>query len=164
MAELGGPHGPRRPTYFWGGLSPQLLNFKFCLKNISIRSITKVNCLMKKNIAEFWQCFVNVIFNRLFVIWQDFVIVWQNTPCPICHPAMACSVLTAYCCWTVLPDGVIQHSFYKNGVTYTLVCMGVGRILSRGEKFVFYHSKLRKQPFLLKFSNSCPPSDTHACV
>ena len=23
-------------------------------------------------------------------------------------------------------------------------------------KFGFYHSKLRKQPFLLKFSNSCP--------
>ena len=31
-------------------------------------------------------------------------------------------------------------------------------------KFAFYHTKLRKQPFLLKFSNSCPPSDTHACV
>jgi len=31
-------------------------------------------------------------------------------------------------------------------------------------KFDFYHSKLRKQRFLLKFSNSCPPSDTHACV
>jgi len=21
----------------------------------------------------------------LFVIWQDFVIVWQNIPCTICH-------------------------------------------------------------------------------
>jgi len=31
-------------------------------------------------------------------------------------------------------------------------------------KFVFYHSKLRKQPFLLISSNSYPPSDTHACV
>ena len=31
-------------------------------------------------------------------------------------------------------------------------------------KFVFYHSKLRKQPYLLKFSNSFSPSDTHACV
>jgi len=57
-----------------------------------------------------------------------------------------------------------------------LVCIGVGKILSRGAfqkvflggpkvvKFVFYHSKLRKQPFLLKFSNSCPHTDTHACV
>jgi len=31
-------------------------------------------------------------------------------------------------------------------------------------KFVFYSSKLRKQPFLLKISNSWPPSGTHACV
>jgi len=31
-------------------------------------------------------------------------------------------------------------------------------------KFAFYHSKQRKQPFLLKYSDSYPPSDTHACV
>jgi len=31
-------------------------------------------------------------------------------------------------------------------------------------KFVFWHSKLRKQYFLLKFSNSCPSSDTHMLV
>jgi len=52
--------------------------------------------------------------------------------------------------------------------------MGVGKIFSRGllwifpkiflgwpkvVKFVFCHSKERKQRFLLKFSNSCPPSD-----
>jgi len=34
-------------------------------------------------------------------------------------------------------------------------------------KFVFSHSKLRKQPFLLEFSKSTtglsPPSDVHAC-
>ena len=59
--------------------------------------------------------------------------------------------------------------------------MGVGKILSRGGgalvdffkrfseggpevvKFIFYHSKLRKQTFA-EISNSCPPSDTHACV
>jgi len=55
-----------------------------------------------------------------------------------------------------------------------VVCMGVGKIFSRGAlvdfskrfsrgakvaKFVFYLSKLRKQHFLLKFSNSCLPSD-----
>ena len=31
-------------------------------------------------------------------------------------------------------------------------------------KFGFYHSKLRKKHFLLKFSNSCPSSDIHLCV
>ena len=52
------------------------------------------------------------------------------------------------------------------------VCMGVGRNFSAGAasvffqkffyggpkvvKFGFCHSKLRKQHFLLKFSNSCP--------
>ena len=54
---------------------------------------------------------------------------------------------------------------------YLLVCMAVGSIFPGGRqwifpkvclggskvaKFVFYHSKLRKQQFLLKFSNSCP--------
>ena len=43
-------------------------------------------------------------------IWQDFVIVLQNTPCPVCHPTMA--YLVHWFCSTVLPDGVIQHSFY----------------------------------------------------
>jgi len=38
----------------------------------------------------------------------------------------------------VLPDGVIQHNFYKNGVIYMLVCMDVGRILSRGELVDFF--------------------------
>jgi len=31
-------------------------------------------------------------------------------------------------------------------------------------KFVFYHAKSRKQPFLLKFSNSCPSSNIHICL
>jgi len=63
---------------------------------------------------------------------------------------------------------------------YMLVCMGVGRKFSRGllvdffksfstggekvVKFGYYHSKLRKQRFLLKFSNSCHSSDTHMPV
>jgi len=63
---------------------------------------------------------------------------------------------------------------------YMLVCMGVGRNFSRGAtsgffqkffygrpkvvKFVFYHSKLRKQRLLLKLSNSCPSSDTQMLV
>jgi len=61
-----------------------------------------------------------------------------------------------------------------------LVCMAVGRNFSRGDtsgffqkffyggpkvvKFGFNHSKLRKHPFLQKFSNSCPSSDTHMLV
>jgi len=49
----------------------------------------------EKNAAEFWQSFANIIFNILFVIRQDFVILWQNTPCPVCHPVAACLVLTA---------------------------------------------------------------------
>ena len=31
-------------------------------------------------------------------------------------------------------------------------------------KFVFCHSKLRKQPFLLKFSNSCPLQHPCLCI
>jgi len=61
-----------------------------------------------------------------------------------------------------------------------LVCMGVGSNFSRGAtsgffqkcfywgskmvKFVLYHSKLRKQHFLLKFSNTWPSSDIHMLV
>jgi len=43
--------------------------------------------------------FVNIISNISFVIWQDFVIVWQNKPCTVCHPTVAC--LPHWCCWTV---------------------------------------------------------------
>ena len=35
---------------------------------------------------------------------------------------------------------------------------------SKVVKLGFYHSKLRKQHFLLKFSNSCPSSDAHMFV
>jgi len=63
---------------------------------------------MKEMLQNFWQYFVDIIIcNILFVIWQwvwrDFVIVWQNTPCIVCHPAMDC--LPHWCCSTVLPDG-----------------------------------------------------------
>jgi len=59
---------------------------------------------------------------------------------------------------------------------HMLVCIGVGRNFSKVGtsgffqkcfyggpkvvKFAFFHSKLRKQRFLMKFSNSCPSSDT----
>jgi len=32
----------------------------------------------------------NILFVTLQCIWQDFVIVWQNTPGAVYHPAMAC--------------------------------------------------------------------------
>ena len=70
--------------------------------------------------------------------------------------------------------------FTKMASFYMLVCMGVGRNFSRdatsgffqtffygGPKVVkpaFYHSKLRKQHFLLNFTNPSTPSDTPACV
>jgi len=109
-------------------LGPPLLNFEFCpsiasLRNtISIGFSVKVNRLMKR-VAEFWKYFVDIIINILFVIWQDFVIVWQNTPCTVCHPVMDC--LPHWCCWTVLPDGLTQ--FFTKLVQFCiLVCTGVG--------------------------------------
>jgi len=65
---------------------------------------------MKQNIAEFWQYFFIIICNILLVIWQDFVIVGQNTMCTLCYPAMA--FIPHWWCWTVLPDGVTQHSCF----------------------------------------------------
>jgi len=44
------------------------------------------------------------ILSILFVIWQDFLIVWQITTCTDCYPALAC--LPHWRCWTVLPDFV----------------------------------------------------------
>jgi len=50
-------------------------------------------------------CRILVAFCQLlFVIWQDVVTVWHNTPCTVCHPTKAC--LPHWCCWTVLPGGV----------------------------------------------------------
>jgi len=62
---------------------------------------------------EMLQNFGSIICN-LAVNLAGFRDVGQNTPCPVCHPAMAC--LPYWCCWTMVPDGVIQHNFYKNGV------------------------------------------------
>ena len=39
---------------------------------------------MKKMLQNF-----DSILSILFVVWQDFVIVWQNIPCTVCHTAMA---------------------------------------------------------------------------
>ena len=157
MAEPRGPHRPRPPTFLPKYRKP----------------------CNEKNVAEFWQYFVDSISNIFFVIWQDFVVVWQNTPCTVCHPAMDC--LPHWCCWTVLPEGVIQHKFSQKWCHFTCLCTWASEGIFPGGgtsgffqtffygrpkvvKFDSYHSKLRKQHFLLKFSNSCPPSDTHACV
>jgi len=38
---------------------------------------------MKKMLQKFGS-----IFSLLFIIWLKFVIVWKNTTCTVCHPAM----------------------------------------------------------------------------
>jgi len=56
---------------------------------------------------KMWQNFGN-IFSILLVIWLKFVIVWQNTLCTVCHPAMAYHIgVVEWCNASV---------FYKNGV------------------------------------------------
>jgi len=71
--------------------------------------------------------------------------------------------------------------FYKNGVIFHACVHERGRIFSREatsgffQKFFygggpksgeicFLSLETEKTTFLLKFSNSCHPSDTHACV
>jgi len=53
---------------------------------------------MKKSLQNFGSI-LSILFQTLFVIWQDFVIGCQNTLCTACHPAMDC--LPHWCCWTV---------------------------------------------------------------
>jgi len=138
------------PHLYLGSLSPTFfLNIISLSNTISIGSNDKVN-RNEKYVAEFSQYVVDVVFNILFVIWhwicQDFVIVWQNTPCTVYHPAMDC--LPHWGCWTVLPDGVNTTQFFIKMVSfYMLVCMGVGRNFSRGgtkgffQKFFYWGQK-----------------------
>jgi len=70
--------------------------------------------------VEFSQYFVDIISNMLFAIWQDFVIVWHNTQRTVCHLAMDC--LPHWCCWTVLPDGVMQHNFIRKWCHFACLC------------------------------------------
>ena len=51
------------------------------------------------------------IICKLAVNLQDFIIVWQNTSCTVWRPAVDC--LPHWCCWTVLPGGVIQLNFLQ---------------------------------------------------
>jgi len=73
----------------------------------------------------------------------------------------------------VLPDGVMQHNFNKNGVIlHGMIFSKVGHYWIFPKAFLgggsgeirFLPLETKKTAFLLKFSNSCPPSDTHACV
>jgi len=67
-------------------------------------------------------------------------------------------------------NGVILHVYVGSENFFPgLATSGISKRFSRNRepkvvKFVFYHSKLRKQSFLLKFSNSWPPFDPHVCV
>ena len=124
---------------------------------------------MKKMLQNFGSILSILFAMCVIVIWQDFVIVWQNTPCTLCYPAMAC--LPHWCCWTVLLNGVMQHIFYKNGeILHACVharrkCFsrgatsGFSKSLSReGQKWwnLFLPLETKKTPSLLKFSNAYP--------
>jgi len=101
------------------GLGLPLFSFAFCLLGLSntigVGSIVEVNRLMKN-------CRILVVFCQLlFVIWQDVVTVWHNTPCTVCHPTKAC--LPHWCCWTVLPGGVMQQNILQKWCNFTcLLC------------------------------------------
>jgi len=81
--------------------------------------------------------FVIIISNILYVIWQDFVIVWQNTPCT----SPCCGLLTAL----VLLNSVARwcntaNFFYKNGVILHVCVHGRRKDLSRGALVDFSES------------------------
>jgi len=136
---------------------------------------------MKKSVAEFWQYFLENISNIICNLAVNFAGFrnWQNTPCTVCYPAMDC--LPHWYCWKVLPDGVIQHNFSQKWCHFTCLCTRASEgIFPRGPiggffltffyggpklvKFGFWHSKLPIKIFLLKFSNSCPSSNTRMLV
>ena len=149
---------------------------------ISIGSSDKVNRWMKTTLQNFGSI-LSIWFLTLFVIWlwiwQDFVIVWRNTPCAVFRPAV--DSFPHWCWWTVLPDVVMQHNFSQIWCHFTClhgwaregIFPGVATSVflqkffcgrPKVVKFSFYRSKLRKQHFLLKFSNFCPSSDTRMLV
>jgi len=103
--------------------------------------------------------------------------VWQNTPCIVCHPAVAC--LPHWCCWTLLPGGVIQHNFYKNGVIWHACVHGrrkdfiqggtsrfFQKFLQRGAKsgeICFLPLETRKTEFFAEIFKFLPPF-RHPCL
>jgi len=88
VAEPWGRMGLGPPTFISGRAWPPTFKFRILLLSLSnticIGSIVKVNRSMKKMLQNF-----DSILSILFVVWQDFVIVWQNIPCTVCHTAMA---------------------------------------------------------------------------
>jgi len=107
--------GPGAPLFFWGGLPP---TFEFCLINlsntVSIGSIVKVNRLMKKFCR---------ILSVLFVIWQDFVNVWQNTPRTIWSPFSG--LLTTL----VLSNSVVRLCHFACLCVGTISCHTIKKLL-----------------------------------
>jgi len=108
----------------------------------------------------------------------EFVIVWQNTPCECLSSCYG--LLTGLALLNSVDRWRNTTQFLQNGVIWYACVHGPRKDFIQGGtsgffqpffqggakmvKFVFYQSKLRKQHFLLKFSNCCPPSNTHACV
>jgi len=89
--------------------------------------------------------------------------------------------LPRLCCWTVLPDGVIQHNFSQKWCHFTCLCawaseeifpggalVDFSKSFPRGEKvvkFVFYHSKLRNSIICWNFQIPAPlPTPICLCV
>ena len=154
-------------TFIFGGLVPHfwISNFSNNVSNkISLGSIVKVNRLMKKMLQK-----LGNILSMLFVIWQDFVIFLQNTPCTVFHLSMAC--LPQWCCWTVLPDGVIQHNNFTcvhgrrkdfPGVALVHFSKSFSRGAKSGE-ICFLPLKTKKTALFAKICKFLPPY-THAGV
>jgi len=69
----------------------------------------------------------------------EFRNVCQNTPCTVCHPAMAC--LAHWCCETVLADGVRQHNVLQKWCNFTRLCaQGSEGFFPRGAQVDFSRS------------------------
>jgi len=158
----GGPHGLGPSLLFLGGPWPPLFcpNIVSLSNTISIGSSDKVNHLMKKPLQNFGS-----ILSILFLPYCNLAGFRNYLAEYNVHSLSPCyGLLTAF----VLLNSIARwcnttQLFTKMVSFYMLVCMGVERNFSRGAtsgflqkffhgepkvvKFVFCHSKLRKQHF-----------------
>jgi len=81
--------------------------------------------------CRIWQYFDKIICNILFEIWQDFVIVWQNTPCTVCYPAMACFTALVLLNSVASLQKWYNTIFYKNGAIFHASVHGRRKDFSR---------------------------------
>ena len=162
-----GPAWAQAPLLFPGRPGPPLLT--------RIGSVVKLYYSMKKlrNFNSVLSVFLQYINCNL----TGFIIVWQNTPCTVCRRAVDCS--PRWRCWTVLPDGAMRRNVFQKWCNLAGLCAWTSegsfpeghmrifpRIILGGPKRwnLCFAIRTKKQPLLLKFSNSCLPYDAHACV